>query len=227
MSRAGKLKANRFRGKTMLILRKVLFVTVAILFLVLLGTFNKSEAKPKCQALTDFCPTCDYNEMIDLISEWNYPSSLNSYLEQIEPIRDEVESILEKHNISKYWIYLALAESGGITNNVSSKQAKGLWQLMPYISRHYGLVINSKVDERNDYRKATEAAAQYIKRNVDAFNGNALWGIAAYNAGGSNLKRKTNYRYNDSIKKVRSKSYQSYALAITVIKMIYVAECKD
>lgn len=195
------------------------------MFLVVYGSIKQAVAKEKCQALTDFCPTCNYSEMIDLISEWTYPSSLYSYLEEVEPIREEVEQILEKHNVSKYYLYLALAESGGITNNVSSKQAKGLWQLMPYISRHYGLKITSKIDERLDYKKATEAAALYIKRNLDAFNGNALWGIAAYNAGGSNIKRKTNYRPNDSIKKVRSKSYQSYALAITVIKMIYVAEC--
>lgn len=209
----------------MLVLRKILFASIAILFLVVWGSFHKANAQEKCQALVDFCPACNYNEMIDLISEWNYPSSLHDYLEEVEPIRVEVESILEKHNVSKYYLYLALAESGGITNNVSSKQAKGLWQLMPYISRHYGLKITSNVDDRLDYKKSTVAAALYIKRNLDAFNGNALWGIAAYNAGGSNIKRKTNYKPNDSIKKVRSKSYQSYALAITVIKMIYVAEC--
>ena len=209
----------------MLVLRKILFVSITILFLVVWGSVNRANAEDKCQALIDFCPTCDYNEMIELISEWNYPSSLKSYLNKVNPIREEVEIILEKHNISKYYLYLALAESGGETDNVSSKQAKGLWQLMPYISRHYGLSITSKVDERLDYKKSTVAAALYIKRNLDAFNDNALWGIAAYNAGGSNIKRKTNYKPNDSIKKVRSKSYQSYALARTVIKMIYVAEC--
>lgn len=207
----------------MSVLRKVLFISITILLLVLFG--SRAYAEEKCQALIEFCPSCNYNEMIELISEWNYPSSLRSYINKISPIRDEVESILEKHNVSKYYVYLALAESGGETDNVSSKQAKGLWQLMPYISRHYELKITSKTDDRLDYKKSTEAAAQYIKRNLDAFNGNALWAIAAYNAGGSNIKRKTNYKPSDSIKKVRSKSYQSYALAITVIKMIYVAEC--
>ncbi len=209
----------------MFIFKKLFVVTVIILFLVVLGAENHAEAMPKCKALVEFCPSCDYEEMMSLISDWSYPSSLNSYIENIKPIRKDVEEILEKNNVSKYYVYLALAESGGVIDNVSHKKAKGLWQLMPYISTHYGLKINSKTDERLDYRKSTVAAALYIKRNLDAFNGNALWGIAAYNAGGSNIKRKTNYRNKDSIKKVRSKSYQSYALAITVVKMIHVAEC--
>lgn len=210
----------------MFIFKKLFFITVVILFLVVLGTNNHAEAGTRCEALVEFCPSCNYDEMINLISEWSYPSSLDSYIENIKPIRKDVEKILEENNVSKYYIYLALAESGGVIDNVSKKKAKGLWQLMPYISTHYGLKINSKTDERLDYKKSTVAAALYIKRNLDAFDGNALWGIAAYNAGGSNIKKKTNYRSKDSIKKVRSKSYQSYALAITVVKMIHVAECK-
>jgi len=212
-----------------------IILNIAIVCISFVGNFlsndafasdNKSIEKNRCKALVEFCPTCDYNQMISLINEWSYPSSLASYLKKIEPIKQDIEEILIDNEVSKYYLYLALAESGGDTKNVSSKKAKGLWQLMPYISKHYGLIVNSEKDERLDYKKSTEAAALYIKRNLDAFNGNALWGIAAYNAGGSNLKRITNYKVGDSITIVRKKSYQSYALAITVIKMIYVAECK-
>lgn len=214
-------------------IKSILKIIICFCFIILFTTNNvlasekKSIERIKCDALVEFCPLCDYDQMINLIKEWSYPSSLESYLKKIEPIKQDIEEILVDNEVSKYYLYLALAESGGDTQNVSSKKAKGLWQLMPYISKHYGLIVDSEKDERLDYIKSTEAAALYIKRNLDAFNGNALWGIAAYNAGGSNLKRITNYRDGVSFSIVRKKSYQSYALAITVIKMIYVAECLE
>ena len=192
----------------------------------LYSCFAHAQTK-ECKALKEFCPTCDYQQIITLAKEWQYPSSLNSYLERVTPIKKDIEDILEQNGVSKYYLYLALAESGGDLNNVSSKNAKGLWQLMPYISAHYNLIITNNIDERLDYKKSTIAAAKYIKRNLSAFDSNALWAIAAYNAGGSNLKKLTNYKKGMSIKTVKPKSYSSYALAITVIKMIYTAECSE
>ena len=148
----------------------------------------------KCDALIDFCPSCDYHKMIEYIDDWSYPTSLDKYLDNISSIKTEVEFILTKNGVSKYYLYLALAESGGDIKNVSKKNAKGLWQLMPYISNHYGLSITSKSDDRFDYKKSTVVAAKYMQRNLDAFDGNALWAIAAYNAGGTNLKRITKYK---------------------------------
>lgn len=204
--------------------------TVFLFFTLFFFSFQTQafpfEGNNKCEALLDFCPECNYDQMISLIDEWEYPTSLYSYLENIAPIKKEVENILVNYGVSKYYIYLALAESGGITDNVSPKKAKGLWQLMAYIAGHYGLKTSGSNDDRLDYKKSTEVAAQYINRNLEAFDGNALWGIAAYNAGGTNLKKITGYKSGDSIIKVRKKSYQSYALAITVIKMIYIAECE-
>lgn len=209
-------------------MRKIINFCLVIILLLLTpikvckATDNNQE---KCEALVNFCPECNYEEMIKLINRWQYPSSLKHYLERVKDIRIEIENILEENNVSKYYLYLALAESGGVLDNESPKKAKGLWQLMPYISRKYGIIVNSEIDERLDYKKATIIAAKYIKRNLEKFDNNALWAIAAYNAGGSNLIKKTNYKKGDSINKVKEKSYQSYALAIKVIKMIYVSEC--
>lgn len=200
--------------------------SILLLFLIITPiTALAEEHEIRCKALIEFCPSCDYKKMITSIKEWQYPSSLNDYLININPIRQEVEELLETNGVSRFYLYLALAESGGVVDNLSEKNARGLWQLMPYISRHYGLTINNKVDERLNYRKATEAAARYIQRNLKAFDNNALWCIAAYNAGGTNLKRLTGYTKGMPFSVVKQKSYRSYALAITVIKMIYTAEC--
>ena len=208
-----------------------IYAIINIVFFALLNNiflydcYAKEKNATECKQLREFCPSCDYSYMMELINEWKYPDSLYEYIEEFSDIREDVEYILEDNGVSKYYIYLALAESGGNTESVSPKEAKGLWQLMPYISKHYGLEVSEEKDDRLDYKKSTLAASLYIKRNLNNFDGNALWAIAAYNAGGSNLKNKTSYRCGDDLSKVRELSYRSYALAVTVIKMIYEAEC--
>ena len=51
---------------------------------------------------------------------------------------------------------LAVAESCGKPHAVSSKGAAGLWQLMPFIARHYG------VEDRHDPEDASRGAVAYL-----------------------------------------------------------------
>lgn len=118
------------------------------------------------------------------------------------------------------WIALAIAESGGDTRNVSKVGAAGIWQLMPSTARHYGLRVDDVVDERFDVEKSTRAAARYIKKQLKAFDGDPLWAVAAYNAGGSNLKRATGYHKGMRIEVVRTVRPAAYALAKTVERIM-------
>ena len=147
---------------------------------------------------------------------WPLPESLPAYCERIMPISAQIRAILDSEGIGFEWIALALAESGGDAGNVSPKGAAGLWQLMPATARAYGLRVDNSVDERLDAEKSTRAAARYIRHQLDAFDGDALWATAAYNAGGSNLKRLTGYRRGMSIEAVRRVRPAAYSLARTV-----------
>ena len=75
---------------------------------------------------------------------------------------------------------------------------------------------DADVDERFDVEKSTRAAAKYIRRQLDAFDGDMLWAVAAYNAGGTNLKRATGYRKGMDFETVRTIRPAAYALARTV-----------
>lgn len=147
---------------------------------------------------------------------WPTPNSLDAYIERIEPHRAVICDVLKSEGLSCDWIALALAESGGDASNVSPKGAVGMWQLMPATARHYGLRVDSKVDERLDIAKSTRAAARYIRKHLKTFHGDIEWAVAAYNAGGSNLRRKTNYQKGKKFDIVKQVSYPSYALAKTV-----------
>nr|DAL17419.1 MAG TPA_asm: MltD-like protein [Caudoviricetes sp.] len=107
---------------------------------------------------------------------------------------------------------LAVAESCGKPHAVSSKGAAGLWQLMPFIARHYG------VEDRHAPSDASRGAAAYLASLYRRFQ-SIPWTVAAYNAGGHNLKRATGYRKGMSIEEARAFP-AAYALARHVQNLI-------
>lgn len=147
--------------------------------------------------------------------DWPLPSSTSAYLNRIQPNLDKVTCILDAEGVPRYFVFLALAESGGDPLNVSSRGAAGLWQLMPSTARAYGITPG----ERLDVEKSTRAAARYIRHLLDEFHGDLLWTVAAYNAGGGNLKRVTGYHKGMSFDIVKHKRPAAYALARTVQRM--------
>lgn len=74
-------------------------------------------------------------------------------------------------------------ESRGQYNAMSPKGARGVMQLMPETARDQGLRVNGKVDERLDVEKSIRAGADYLKEQLDRFNGDFRLALAAYNAG--------------------------------------------
>ena len=147
--------------------------------------------------------------------DWPLPSSTPAYLNRIQPILNKVAGILDAEGVPRYFIFLALAESGGDPLNVSSRGAAGLWQLMPSTARAYGITPS----ERLDVEKSTRAAARYIRHLLDEFHGDLLWTVAAYNAGGGNLKRATGYYKGMDFNIVEHKRPAAYALARPVQRM--------
>ena len=86
---------------------------------------------------------------------------------------------------------------------------------MPTTARNLGLIVNNKVDERLDLEKSTRAAAQYLRHQLDNFK-DFQWAIAAYNYGGTNLRKLTKWTTKTPFSIVKSSSYKSWALAKTV-----------
>ena len=105
------------------------------------------------------------------------------WLEQCAPYKQQVVEILADYGVSENFYYLMVAESHCREDAVSSKGAKGFWQLMPSTARHYGCNMP------DDVECATRAAAQYLSHLSKSFTSfNDI--IAAYNMGGHNFKAK-------------------------------------
>lgn len=174
--------------------------------LAIIRTLLISAALPLYFAF--FCP-------VALADGWPLPESAETYFVRAQPILDKMAGILDAEGVPRYFLFLALAESGGDPLNVSPRGAAGLWQLMPHTARAYGITEA----DRLDVEKSTRAAARYIRHLLDMFDNDFLWTVAAYNAGGHNLKKATGYKPGMNFSVVKKARPAAYALARTVQRM--------
>jgi hypothetical protein len=98
-----------------------------------------------------------------------------------------IEPMLKKHGIPDDFKYLAVAESG-LENNSSPAGAAGFWHFLKSSAKEYGLEVNQNVDERYNLEKATNVAAEYLKKSKKRF-GSWTLAAAAYNAGNARISR--------------------------------------
>lgn len=108
--------------------------------------------------------------------------------QRIDPLRPIVQPILAREGVPNQLAAVIRVESGGNPMALSSKGARGLWQLMPDTARRYGLRVDGRLDERLDIEKATTGAARYLRDLYVQFGSWPL-ALAAYNTGEVNLQR--------------------------------------
>ena len=105
---------------------------------------------------------------------------------RLEVLRPVVEPILQRHGVPAELASVILVESGGRSDALSPKGARGLWQLMPETARRYGLRVDSMEDDRLDLFRATDAAGGYL-HDLYAQFGDWKLALAAYNTGEANV----------------------------------------
>lgn len=136
-----------------------------------------------------------------------------------------IEEVLSKYDLPDDLKYVPFFESGLRPDIISSAGAAGLWQLMKYTAINYGLTVNAELDERMDFEKATDAAAQYLKSLYDEFQDWTL-ALMAYNAGPYRVKKvlRTVDRSNmqEIIRQMPSET-RTYLSKIIAAKLIFTA----
>jgi membrane-bound lytic murein transglycosylase D len=106
-----------------------------------------------------------------------------------------VRKYQKKYDLPPEMLLLGIVESGYKSTALSHDGARGVWQLMPGTARMLGLRVDSKVDERLDVAKSTDAAFRYLKELEKMFRGDWLLVISAYNTGWNRV-RKLIEKYN-------------------------------
>ncbi len=109
-----------------------------------------------------------------------------------------LKQMLSDAEVPQEFLYLAMAESRFSTKAYSTKQASGIWQIIPSTARSLGLKIDDFIDERRDPIKSTEAAIKYLKFLKES---TGKWYLAAmaYNCGIGRLQKAIKEAGSDDI----------------------------
>ncbi len=99
-----------------------------------------------------------------------------------------VEQIFEEEGLPQDFKYLAIHESGFISDAVSTSNAVGFWQFKKETAQEMGLRVDAKVDERLNIVSSTRGAAHYLQQNNLFFN-NWVHSLQAYQMGAGGAKR--------------------------------------
>lgn len=144
------------------------------------------------------------DEVLGYVNRWKRNTELDEAILRSEEngYGQRVAEIMLENGMPPEFFYLAVQESRlkveAVGPPTRSGYAKGMWQIIPATAREYGLKVGPLVgqrrpdprDDRQDFEKATRAAAQHLRLlyRTDA-QASGLLVMASYNWGQGNTLR--------------------------------------
>ncbi|MEJ2140790.1 MAG: LysM peptidoglycan-binding domain-containing protein [Gammaproteobacteria bacterium] len=118
-----------------------------------------------------------------------HPQYIDRVVERARPYMYFIATEVEAAGIPAELALLPIVESAFQPFAYSHGRASGIWQFISSTGRRYGLKQNWWYDGRRDVYASTRAAVRLLDNLQQNFNGNWLYALAAYNAGGGNVRK--------------------------------------
>ncbi len=112
-----------------------------------------------------------------------------------------VDRVFAEEGLPEQFKYLAMQESGLVSDAVSTSNAVGFWQFKKESATELGLRIDDLVDERMHITSSSRGAAKYLKRN-NQYTKNWIYALMSYYTGLGGARPLLNEKYVGSDKMV-------------------------
>lgn len=153
---------------------------------------NKAKQAPAHRATLIFDLPVTYNRRVAFWLDYFQNRGRNwfrEWLEKSTKYMPFIQKELRQAGLPADLAYMVMIESGFDPYARSPANAVGPWQFIRPTGARYGLQVNWWLDERRDYRKATQAAIRYMKDLYQEF-GSWYLVAASYNMGENGLRRR-------------------------------------
>jgi membrane-bound lytic murein transglycosylase D len=155
-----------------------------------------------------------------LLIVWNRPQ-VYLWLKRSRRYLPTIETILKENGMPEDLKYVAVAESSLLPHAGSHKGAIGFWQFLRSTGIKYGLVINTRKDERRNLQASTRAAVRYLQ-DLHTLLGSWTLAAAAYNMGEDGLMAEIQEQgTNDYYRLYLPLETQRYLFQILTTKLIF------
>lgn len=153
---------------------------------------NKAKQAPAHRATVIFDLPVTYNRRVAFWLNYFQTNGRNWFREWLEKstrYMPFIQKELRQAGMPADLAFMVMIESGFNPYARSPANAVGPWQFIGATGKRYGLQQNWWLDERKDYRKATQAAIRYMKDLYEEF-GSWYLVSASYNMGENGLRRR-------------------------------------
>lgn len=152
--------------------------------------------------------------------------NLRDLRKRVEENFPVVEYYLKGTRLPMDFKYLAIVESGFLSNAVSTAGARGFWQLMPETAKDWGLVVTANYDERDDIHRSTLAACKELARCYNLIKkqyGVSSWILtaAAYNIGIGKMSSAISKQGTDYFSMTLNDETAAYVYKIIAVKELF------
>jgi membrane-bound lytic murein transglycosylase D len=178
---------------------KISFLVFTFLFLSFSSTFAQIPQVPAELEFADLIvrinPQARREIQLDVDAQYRNPSYFKIKQERVNLYMPLIERELIAAGVPIDLKYLAIQESGLISDAVSTSNAVGFWQFKQGTAEEVFLRVDNQVDERQNIVSSTKGAALYLQKHNKTFD-NWMCALVSYQMGLGGAKAYFGAQYN-------------------------------